>query len=109
MATVARPRRSRSKIARGFTADGAWGAPLPHWSEDDDDRLTAQSLTALVHEAIATLPPAQHQVVILRDVNGLTGAEVCDLLSLEEGHQRVLLHRGRVAVRRMIESRKVKA
>jgi RNA polymerase sigma-70 factor, ECF subfamily len=91
-----------------FSADGSWAAPLPHWSEDVDDRLAAQSLTALVHQAIATLPPAQCQVVMLRDVNGLSSAEVCELLSLSEAHQRVLLHRGRVAVRRMIEAWKAK-
>jgi RNA polymerase sigma-70 factor (ECF subfamily) len=87
-----------------FTEDGAWAAPLPHWSDQVDDRLTAVALTRSIHEAIRTLPAAQRQVVTLRDVEGLSSGEVCDLLELSEANQRVLLHRGRVAVRRIIES-----
>lgn len=87
-----------------FNAQGAWAAPLPHWSEEVDDRMLARSLTVSVHAAIDRLPDAQKQVVRLRDVLGLPAAEVCRLLSLDEGHQRVLLHRGRVAVRRAVEA-----
>jgi RNA polymerase sigma-70 factor, ECF subfamily len=87
-----------------FSDDGAWAAPLPHWSDEVDDRVVAATMTASIHQAIATLPSAQRQVVTLRDVQGLSSTEVCDLLDLSEANQRVLLHRGRVAVRRTIES-----
>lgn len=91
-----------------FRADGAWAVPPVHWSEQVEDRLAAEALTGSVHKAIASLPPAQKQVMVLRDVNGLTGAEVSEILSLPNAHQRVLLHRGRVAVRRIIEAEKAK-
>ena len=86
-----------------FTADGAWATPLPHWSEEVEDRLTAEALTASVHDAIAALPPQQRQVVTLRDVQSLPARDVRELLGLSEANQRVLLHRGRVAIRRTIE------
>ncbi|MBO0693698.1 MAG: RNA polymerase sigma factor [Acidimicrobiaceae bacterium] len=88
-----------------FTADGAWAAPLPHWSEQVEDRLAAEALTSAVHDAIATLPANQRQVVMLRDVQGLPPREARELLGLSEANQRVLLHRGRVAIRRAIERR----
>ena len=35
----------------------------------------------------------------LRDVVGLSPVEVCDVLEVSDGNQRVLLHRGRSRVR----------
>jgi RNA polymerase sigma-70 factor (ECF subfamily) len=42
-------------------------------------------------------------VLVLRDVEGLSAAEACQLLGLTEGNQRVLLHRGRSKVRATLE------
>jgi RNA polymerase sigma-70 factor (ECF subfamily) len=56
-----------------------------------------------VGRAVASLPAAQRAVVVLRDVEGLTAAEACQLLELSEGNQRVLLHRGRSKVRAALE------
>ncbi len=53
--------------------------------------------------AIAYLPERQRNVVWLRDVAGFDSDEVCDLLDLTAGNQRVLLHRGRAAVRQALE------
>ena len=39
-------------------------------------------------------PARQREVVLLRDVEGMTSEEVCAVLALTEGNQRVLLHRG---------------
>jgi RNA polymerase sigma-70 factor (ECF subfamily) len=58
---------------------------------------------ARVHAAIDELPTGQREVLILRDVEGLSSAEACDVLGLREGNQRVLLHRARSRVRNMLE------
>ena len=50
------------------------------------------------------LPPAQREVVLLRDVEGWPSDEVCQTLNLSEGNQRVLLHRGRSRVRAILEA-----
>ena len=54
-------------------------------------------------EALHALPQRQAQVVALRDVHGLDGAEVADLIGISEGNVRVLLHRGRAALRLRLE------
>jgi RNA polymerase sigma-70 factor (ECF subfamily) len=49
------------------------------------------------------LPEQQRRVITLRDIDGWTSEEVCDLLDLSEGNQRVLLHRARSKVRAALE------
>ena len=85
----------------------------PHWpghwllapSDEDlpEQRLLASELTERVHAAVDALPPAQREVVTLRDIDGCSSDEVCQLLDLSEVNQRVLLHRGRSKVRLALE------
>lgn len=69
-----------------------------------EDRLLARETGAVVTEALAGLPCAQREVFLLRDVEGWTSADACAVLDVTAAHQRVLLHRARVAVRAAIET-----
>jgi RNA polymerase sigma-70 factor (ECF subfamily) len=90
--------------SRRFDARGAWSDPPAHWSEEVDDRLSAAPLVAEVSAAIAQLPEGQRAVVTLRDEDGLSSKEVCDVLGISEANQRVLLHRGRARIRAAFEA-----
>jgi RNA polymerase sigma-70 factor (ECF subfamily) len=87
-----------------FDASGAWMSPPQHWVEDSEDRLLAEGLADQIHVALGELPARQREVVVLRDVDGLSGPEVCDVLEISEANQRVLLHRGRSHLRQALES-----
>jgi RNA polymerase sigma-70 factor (ECF subfamily) len=86
-----------------FDAAGAWMSPPQHWVEDSDERVLAEQLAGRIHSAMEELPPRQREVVTLRDVEGLTSHEVCEVLAISEGNQRVLLHRGRSRLRAALE------
>jgi RNA polymerase sigma-70 factor, ECF subfamily len=86
-----------------FNAAGGWVDPPRPW-DDVDDRLAAERLAPLVMLAMGDLPEAQRQVVTLRDVEGLTSRETCEVLSITEANQRVLLHRARSRLRTAIEA-----
>lgn len=88
-----------------FDAKGLWSLPPADWTEAADDRMVAASLVDHVREAIAGLPEGQRQVVTLRDVEGLSSHEVCDVLSISAANERVLLHRGRSRVRAFLEAK----
>lgn len=86
-----------------FSFDGSWSPPPVPWADDVVDRLFASAVSARLRAAIDDLPPAQCQVVTLRDVERLSPQEVCDVLGITEANQRVLLHRARRQLRRTIE------
>jgi RNA polymerase sigma-70 factor, ECF subfamily len=87
-----------------FDAAGAWVAPPEQWIEDIDDRLLAGKMAHRIRSAIEELPSRQREVVTLRDVDGLSSDEVCHVLEITDGNQRVLLHRGRSRVRQVLET-----
>jgi len=87
-----------------FDAAGAWVAPPEQWIEDIDDRLRAGKMAHRIRSAIEELPSRQREVVTLRDVDGLSSDEVCHVLEITDGNQRVLLHRGRSRVRQVLET-----
>jgi RNA polymerase sigma-70 factor (ECF subfamily) len=87
-----------------FDGNGAWAEPVTPWEDDVEDRLVAASWGPALRDAIDGLPDRQRDVVLLRDVEGLSSADVCEVLGLTEGNQRVLLHRGRSRLRGALES-----
>ena len=86
-----------------FAPDGSWSTPVAPWTDDVLDRLFASAVTRQLRIAIGALPPHQCRVVTLRDVEGLSASEVCEILGMTEANQRVLLHRARSQLRRTIE------
>ena len=57
----------------------------------------------LLKSALDDLPPRQRQIVLLRDVEGLSHDEACGVLGISVGNQRILLHRGRARLREILE------
>jgi RNA polymerase sigma-70 factor (ECF subfamily) len=83
---------------------GGWKSFPVSWDGLPEERLLARETLALVGEAIAELPERQHLVILMRDIEGWSAGEVCDALEISEANQRVLLHRARSKVRRVLEA-----
>lgn len=90
-------------IGEGQPYAGHWVSKPRDWDTLPEERLLSGEIRDHVARAIESLPPAQRQVITLRDVEGCTSAEVCVLLGLTEGNQRVLLHRARSRVRHALD------
>jgi RNA polymerase sigma-70 factor (ECF subfamily) len=108
-AAVREPRALPLDDARGdvdgdrFDRSGGWAEPPSSWSDAADDRLVAEELARTVLECLPLLPTTQREVVLLRDVEGLSPVDACAVLGITDGHHRVLLHRGRAHLRRYLE------
>ncbi len=82
---------------------GGWRSFPTDWRTLPEERLLARETLDLVDRAIKELPEVQRTVITLRNVTGCSAAEVCELLEISEGNQRVLLHRARARVRARLE------
>lgn len=87
-----------------FNAAGYWDQPPRPWDDLTPERLAASAqIRVRLAAALEELPEAQRAVVVLRDVEGCSAEEACNILGVSETNQRVLLHRGRSRLRRLLE------
>ena len=94
--------RPDDTLEERFDASGAWASPPVPWADQVDDRMIAEQLATRVQDYLPELPENQRQVVVLRDVDGVSPADVASLLGISDGNQRVLLHRGRARLRALL-------
>lgn len=84
----------------GHWRDGEEPSPFP---ESPEGSLLGAELMDVTRRELDRLPERQRLVVTLRDVLDLDSAEVSRLLDITMANQRVLLHRGRAAIRQALE------
>jgi RNA polymerase sigma-70 factor (ECF subfamily) len=81
---------------------GHWATPPRPWQKPERRLLSLEARDHL-RAALDQLPDRQRMIVGLRDVEGRSAEEVCELLGLSQENQRVLLHRGRARLRAVLE------
>jgi RNA polymerase sigma-70 factor, ECF subfamily len=81
---------------------GHWRRHPTPWPTPETEALARETRRQL-NLALAALPARQRIVVTLRDAQGYTSDEVCEILDISAANQRVLLHRGRAALRAALE------
>jgi RNA polymerase sigma-70 factor, ECF subfamily len=90
-------------------ADDPWPG---HWRQDalpspfpdtPEGSMLGAELIDVARRELEKLPERQRMVVTMRDMLDFDSAEVCELLGVTVANQRVLLHRGRAAVRQVLE------
>jgi RNA polymerase sigma-70 factor (ECF subfamily) len=79
-----------------------WALGPARWPTPEEALLAGETREVIL-AAVAALPPAPREVLVLRDLEGFGAAETCNVLGLTDTNQRVLLHRARARVRNAIE------
>jgi RNA polymerase sigma-70 factor, ECF subfamily len=67
-----------------------------------DDELAGRQIEAALEQAIGGLDPMYREVLVLRDVEGLTAPEVAEVMGLTVEAVKSRLHRARLAVREAV-------
>jgi RNA polymerase sigma-70 factor (ECF subfamily) len=93
-----------SSIDEPVTGDEGEEMPrqLVDWGALPADVALSNELRGVLEEAVAKLPDSLRVVFVLRDIEGLSTAEVADSLGLTETNVKVRLHRARLALREQL-------
>jgi RNA polymerase sigma factor (sigma-70 family) len=102
-------RRRGDVRARGQAAGAApFATPdaedLVAADEDTADRVVGRDQAVRMARAIAALPPDARDVVVLRDVQGLSTKETAAVLGISAGAVKVRLHRAHARLRDLVEA-----
>jgi RNA polymerase sigma-70 factor (ECF subfamily) len=92
------PEREESLDAPGVDA----AQRLADAGPDPEQNATNKELAAALTHAIDALDPSQREVLLLRDVEGLSAADVAKVLGVSVDAVKSRLHRARVAVRQQL-------
>jgi RNA polymerase sigma-70 factor, ECF subfamily len=88
----------------GDTYAGGWLAFPQSWAHLPEARVASHETRERILAAIERLPITQQSVIRLRDIEGYSAEDVCQMLGVSEANQRVLLHRARARVRQALEA-----
>jgi RNA polymerase sigma-70 factor (ECF subfamily) len=77
---------------------------IADWSALPDVDLLQAELKRVIDEAIADLPEIYRSVLLLRDVEELSGEETAEVLDVSVEVVKTRLHRARLAVRQKLDS-----
>jgi RNA polymerase sigma-70 factor (ECF subfamily) len=98
--TTALDEETIDRLQPAFTG-GVFADPVERWNPH---RMAERSeMHRLVHESIAQLPASYRVVVAMKDIEGLSSAEVAEAVGISSGALRVRLHRARQALRSLLE------
>lgn len=100
-------RRRKSKFAPEHEESLDTGADSPSVSvvdpsRDPEEALAGRQVERALDDAIMALDPKSREVLLLRDVEGLTAPEVAQVLGISVLAVKSRLHRARVAVRERV-------
>jgi RNA polymerase sigma-70 factor (ECF subfamily) len=75
-------------------------ALLRDWREIPFESLERREIREMLREGIARLPPSYREVLLLRDVEGLSIEDTASLLTISTANVRVRLHRARLMLQK---------
>lgn len=96
--------RARGQSA-GWSAFAAPDSPDEIATDDAGPEAAAEQadLAARAARAMTVLPPDAREVVVLRDVQGLSTKQAASVLGISEGAVKVRLHRAHARLRELVE------
>ena len=86
-----------------FDEEGFRDGPERLTAESADELLAREDVRAEVRAAIDRLPTSYRNVLLLRDIEGLSIKEVAEMLEVSENNAKVRVHRARTALKKELE------
>jgi RNA polymerase sigma-70 factor (ECF subfamily) len=99
---IKKRRRGRSVTSEPMSSNLAHEAAavaMPHPGPGPEEAVAHRQVEAVLAQAIAGLAPIYREVLVLRDIEGLTAPQVAEVLGIGVKAVKSRLHRARLAVR----------
>lgn len=96
-----RKRAAGGVLSLDDTEEGAT-LDLPDYDADPHRQLEQSEVRRAIADGLAGLSPEHRNVLTLREISGLSYAEIADLLGLEEGTVKSRISRARLALRKKL-------
>lgn len=90
------------ELGPAMTKDGMIAERLVDWTGLPSDELEHKELAERLEEAINQLPPDYRTVLVLRDIEGVSTEEACEVLNLSVAALKSRLHRARLFLRKQV-------
>ncbi len=78
-------------------------APAQKWSGNPREAFEQEEFWEQLNACMSKLPERQAAVFTMREMDGLSSEEICKIVGISSTNYWVLLHRGRLALRRCLE------
>jgi RNA polymerase sigma-70 factor (ECF subfamily) len=95
-------RRGAGEPPHHESLEGADARAVSAPASGPDDRAHAREMARVLQEALLALPESQREVVLLRDVEGLSAEEAAKVVGIEVPALKSRLHRARLAMQERI-------
>jgi RNA polymerase sigma-70 factor (ECF subfamily) len=98
------------EASEAFEHSGPWRG---HWREDQAPMswpvdtaklLESREFWEIFHRCLSQLPQQSAIAFTLREIDGLSANEICEILQITPNNLCVILHRGRVKLRQLLET-----
>jgi RNA polymerase sigma-70 factor (ECF subfamily) len=87
-----------------FDKSGHWKRPLEDWKESPEQLARNNQFWGVFQECLSELPEAHRRAFTLREVDGMKGEEICDILSITSSNLYVMMHRARAKLRKCLDA-----
>jgi RNA polymerase sigma-70 factor (ECF subfamily) len=86
-----------SPLNKRFDRDGVWSPSINQWHDDNPESLlTNKEMSKCLDSKMGLMPDIQKTVFTLKDLEGFSFKEICNILEISASNARVLLHRARL-------------
>ena len=89
--------------AEAFETGGHWRDTPASWGRNPESQADARKMLELIRDLIEQLPNNYKEIIMLREIYQMDTQEICNVLEVSSVHARVMLHRARQALYKLLE------
>ncbi len=93
---------SEPEIDAFFNKKGHWQVPVPDWGKSPENTLNDKEFMSVLKKCIEGLKELQKRVFQMREMDGLTNDEICNILNITATNLGVVLYRARNRLRQCL-------